>query len=392
MTGRAPGLPTELPETAEVVVIGGGVIGTSIACHLAESGREVLLLEAAGLGSGSTCKAAGGVRSSFSDPLNVAMGARGLQVYATFPERYGQQIDFARFGYLYCLGDQPALDAMAETAELQRHLGMRSEVVSPERAGVLSPLVDPSAMLAAVWSPDDARATPESVVTGYAAAARRHGAKLLTGVRVTAIERSGPDITAVVTSLGAVRTSTVVCAAGAWSASVGHMAGVPLPVAPSRRVIAFTEPLYAQPQAWPLTVSFPSTFYFHPEGLGLAFGWSDPAEPDGFDLTLDLDAWLARVAPHVERIAPSLLCSGIARSWAGLYENTPDHNQVIGRSHDVPGFFYATGFSGHGFLMAPATGEIVRDLVLERTPGFDIGSLDVARFETARAQSERNII
>ena len=383
---------TELPQRAGVVVIGGGVIGASVACHLAAAGVDVLLLEAHELGSGSTCKAAGGVRASFSDPVNVMMGMRGLEVYARFPELYGQQIDFSRQGYLYCLSDPASLAAFSECAALHRSLGVASEIITPEQAAVVSPLVDPSAMLAALWSPEDARATPESVVAGYAAAARRHGAVLATGVRVTGIERSGPDITAVMTTSGIIRTDTVVCAAGAWSGAIGQMAGVELPVAPSRRVIAFTEPLYDSPQPWPLTVSFPSTFYFHPEGLGLAFGWSDDEEPDGYDLTVDMERWLERAAPHALRAAPSLLDAGVARSWAGLYENTPDHNQVIGRAVDVPGFLYATGFSGHGFLMAPATGEIVRDLVLGRTPEFDISGLDVRRFTAARVPAERNII
>jgi sarcosine oxidase subunit beta len=382
----------DLQDRADVVVIGGGVIGTSIACNLAEAGLDVLLLEAHDLASGSTSKAAGGVRASFSDPLNIAMGLRGLEVYADFPRRYGQQIDFSRRGYLYCLSDQSDVEAFTECADLQRHLGLHPRMLTPEQATAVSPVVDPASMVAALWSPDDARATPESVVAGYVKTARRLGASIATGVRVTAIERSGPDITAVVTTAGTVSTPRVVCAAGAWSAAVGQMVDVHLPVAPSRRVIAFTEPLYDRPQPWPLTVSFPSTFYFHPEGLGLAFGWSDSEEPDGFDLTVDLERWLERVAPHVAHAAPSLLSSGIARSWAGLYENTPDHNQIIGRSAEVPGFFYATGFSGHGFLMAPATGEIVRDLVLERAPRFDISGLDARRFDQACAQAERNII
>jgi sarcosine oxidase subunit beta len=136
----------------------------------------------------------------------------------------------------------------------------------------------------------------------------------------------------------------------------------------------------------------PSTFYFHPEGQGIAFGWSDAQEPTGFNQTVDLERWLVHVSPYAEEAAPTLLDHGIAHAWAGLYENTPDRNQIIGRSHEVPGFLYATGFSGHGFLMAPATGDVVRDLVLDRTPAFDISSLDVRRFEHTLVQTERNII
>jgi sarcosine oxidase subunit beta len=381
-----------LPGHADVVVVGGGVIGSSIAFHAAEAGLRVVLLEQNDLGSGSTCKAAGGVRASFTDPLNVAMGARGLEVYARFAELFDQHIDFIRGGYLYCAADSTTLAGLAASAECHRILGVTSRIVTPEEAARLSPFMDPASMVGALWSPDDARATPESVVAGYVAAARRHGAVIRTGVRVTGVELSGSDIRAVLTSSGVIRTSRVVCAAGAWSARVGDMVGVRLPVTPSRRVVAFTEPIFDSPRGWPLTVAFPSTFYFHPEGRGLAFGWSDPEEPDGFAITVELERWLERVAPQVAAAAPALLDHGIARAWAGLYENTPDHNQIVGRSTDVPGFFYATGFSGHGFLMAPATGEVVRDLLLEDTPAFDIRSLDVRRFDKMASASERHII
>jgi sarcosine oxidase subunit beta len=170
------------------------------------------------------------------------------------------------------------------------------------------------------------------------------------------------------------------------------MAGVDLPVTPSRRVVAFTGPVYDAPQPWPLTVDFPSALYFHPEGTGIAIGWTDPDEPDGFDITVRLQQWLERAAPDLQRRAPELLAMPLRTAWAGLYENTPDHNQVIGSSAEVEGFFYATGFSGHGFLMAPATSEVVRDLVMGKEPEFDVTGFSVDRFGSAVLRPEHNII
>lgn len=377
-----------------MVVVGGGVIGTSIAYHLAAAGvSDVVLLERDELASGSTCRAAGGVRASFSNPANIALGLRGLEVYARFDELYGQPIDFSRRGYLYLLSDAEAVAVFTESVAVQNAAGVPSRMIDPAQAQRLSPLIATDGLLAASWSPQDGKATPESVVQGYARAARRHGARIIRHCEVTDIATSGGTITEVITTAGRIRTSRVVCAAGAWSAAIGDMVGVPIPVRPVRRQIAFTEPFAGLPATSPsLTIDFPSTFYFHPEGGGLLFGWSDPDEPVGFNRRFDLEGWLAGVAPIAEKRVPVLLEQGIRTGWAGLYEVTPDANQIIDHAGAVDGFFIATGYSGHGFLMGPATGEIVRDLVLDRTPAYDIDDFRLARFDRVLATGEVNIV
>src|SRR6476660_10158682 len=334
----------ELPEHASVVVIGGGVIGASIAFHLAESGvSDVLLLEKDELASGSTCKAAGGVRASFSNAANVAIGLRGLDVYSRFAQDHDQEIDFSRDGYLYTLSDQTNVDIFTDSVALQNSHGVQSRLVTPEAAKRISPLISTEGMLAASWSPHDGKATPESVVMGYAAAARRHGARIIRHWAVTDIDSSGGAITAVVTEDGRIATDTVVCAAGAWSRSIGQMVGVDIPVSPVRRQIAFTEPLTDLPPSSPsLPIDFPSSFYFHPEGKGLLLGWSDPNEPAGFNLKFELDEWLMGLGEIAATRAPSVLDYGISTGWAGLYEITPDCNQIIDRSTEVEGLLIAT--------------------------------------------------
>ena len=385
----------ELPEHASVVVIGGGVIGASIAFHLAESGvSDVLLLEKDELASGSTCKAAGGVRASFSNAANIALGLRGLEVYSRFAQDFDQDIDFRRDGYLYTLSDQPNVDIFTESVALQNSHGVPSRMVTPQEAKKISPLISTECMLAACWSPDDGKATPESVVMGYAAAARRHGARIIRHCAVTDIDCSGGTITAVVTERGRIATNTVVCAAGAWSRGIGDMVGVTIPVTPVRRQVAFTEPVAELPDTSPsLTIDFPSNFYFHPEGRGLLLGWSDPNEPDGFNLKFELEDWLLGLGAIAETRAPAVLNYGISTGWAGLYEMTPDRNQIIDRSTEVEGLFIATGYSGHGFLMGPATGEIVRDLYHGKEPGYDISSFALDRFACADITAgETNIV
>ncbi|MBP2472644.1 sarcosine oxidase subunit beta [Crossiella equi] len=383
--------PAPLPEAADVVVVGGGVMGLSAAFHLAEAGADVLLLERDELGSGSTCRAAGGVRAQFSDPVNIELGKRSLAAFADFAQRPGAEIDLRRHGYLFLLDSPEDVAAFEASVALQNAMGVPSRMLEVAEARALSPLVNPEGLLAAAFSPTDGHCTPEAVVQGYAQAARRHRAVIRKHTEVTGIDVADGTITGVRTDRGTVRTTTVVCAAGAWSAAVGEMAGVELPVRPLRRQILVTEPVPDLAPGTPMTIDFGTSFYFHPEGAGLLMGMSDPDEEFGFRLGRS-DAWLPRLGTAVSRRAPALAEVGIAHGWAGLYEVTPDHNAVVGEAERVSRFLYATGFSGHGFLQGPAIGEVMRDLVLRREPVVDVSALDVRRFAGARVRPEHNCV
>ncbi|MGC0399029.1 sarcosine oxidase subunit beta [Streptomyces sp. SAI-126] len=376
--------------TAEVVVIGGGVIGTSIARHLARAGvPDVVLVERDELASGSTSKAAGGVRAQFSDELNIRLGARSLEAFSRFEEETGHDIGLHRVGYLFLLSTPEEVTSFEASVRLQNSLGVPSRMIDPAEAQRLSPLITTDGLLAAAFSPEDGHCTPESVVHGYAADARRHGATILRHTEVTGIERHGDDITAVTTTKGRIATGTVICAAGAWSRAVGAMAGVDLPVEPLRRQIAVTEPVEGLPPDLPMTIDFTSSLYFHGEGPGLLLGMSDPDERPGFDTTTH-DRWIPRLADAMQHRAPALLDLRRTGGWAGLYELTPDHNALIGEATSVSRLLYATGFSGHGFLQGPAVGEVVRDLYLGRVPFVDISPLSAGRFAADAPRPEAN--
>jgi sarcosine oxidase subunit beta len=382
---------SELPARADVVVVGGGVIGTSVAFHLAETGADVCLLERSELASGSTSRAAGGIRAQFSDPLNIAIGLRSIEAFERFRERPGGEIDLHQVGYLFLLDREEDVMAFEERVALQNALGVPSRLLAPEEAAGLCPVAGLEDVLAATFCPLDGHASPEAVVQGYAAGARAHGATLRTHCAVTGIELRDGAVRAVTTERGRVETGVVVCAAGAWSPDVARHVGVDLPVVPVLREVGFTGPVDGLPERVPLTIDFSTGFYFHREGPGLLFGMADPDQPPGFDAPTD-PRWLERVMDVARRRLPSLLDMGIAGGWKGAYEVTPDSNAVVGEVAGIERFLYATGFSGHGFLQGPAVGEVVRDLVLGREPFVDVSPLAVERYARAALRPERNVV
>ncbi len=384
--------PTQPPSHASVVVIGGGVVGLSTAYHLARAGvTDVVLLERSDLGSGSTCRAAGGVRAQFSDAVNIELGARSLKTFETFSDTFGQEIDLHQVGYLFLLDQPDQVAAFEQNVALQNELGVPSRMIEVAEATALSPLVNPEGLLAAAYSPTDGHCTPESVVAGYAAAARRVGAHLVPHCAVTSIGSNGGSVTEVLTEAGPIATETVICAAGAWSREVGAMVGVDLPVEPLRRQILTTAAIPGLDRHTPFTIDFSTSFYFHGEGPGLLLGMSDPHETPGFKVQPS-EEWLPRLGEAIERRAPAISDVGLRRGWAGLYEMTPDHNGLVGEAEDVSRFLYATGFSGHGFLMGPALGEVMRDLYLGRPPVVDVHPLAATRFARSDYRPELNVV
>lgn len=382
---------TTPPTHADVVVVGGGAIGTSIAFHLAEAGVGVCLLERDALSSGSTSRAAGGVRAQFSDPLNVEIGLRGIEAFSRFAERPGGDIDFRQVGYLFLLDRPEDVETFERSVAIQNELGAPSRLVTPGEAASLSPLAGLDDVLAATFCPLDGHASPEAVTQGYAAGARRHGATVLTGVPATAVDAVDGAVRGIATEHGTIETDTVICAAGVWSPALVQSAGVELPVEPVLREVVTTAPVAGLPESIPLTVDFSTGFYFHREGPGLLLGMADRDQPPGFDTPTD-PAWLERVTEIAARRAPAFLDMGIAHGWKGYYEVTPDHNGLVGEAAGLSRLLYATGFSGHGFMQAPAVGEIVRDLVLGRTPFVDVEPLSVERFARAAPRPEHNVI
>ena len=386
---RHPVDVSRVPERAEVVVAGGGVIGTSIAFHLAQAGvRDVVLVERDRLGSGSSAKPLGGVRATFSDPGNIRLGLRSLEAFEVFAERFGIDIELRQVGYLFLCRTDAELAEVERSTAVQRELGSTVRMVSPREACALNPLLREEALVGASFSPRDGHARPAAVVQGYRVAAEALGAIVLEQTELVGVTAGPAGIEEVRTDKGTIRTSRLVCAAGAWSSSVGRMVGVELPIEPVRRQIGLAPGSFP---TVPFTLDLSTTLYMHNYERGLLLGISNRDQEPGFDRTYT-DQWRPAFERAARIVAPGVAGLELESGWAGLYENTPDHNALIGASAEVPGFFYATGFSGHGFLQAPAVGEVVRDLYLGRAPFLDVSAFSADRFAGSREVHEVHII
>ena len=367
-------------------------MGCSLAYHLARSGVDVVLLERSQLGSGSTARNAGGVRQQFSSEVNVRVGMRSVALLSRFEEEIGVSADFRQVGYLMLLTRPEEVADFHALLELWDRLGLTdARWLSAAEAGALVPALNREDLLGATFCPSDGIASPDAVTMGYASAARRLGARLREGAEVTGIAVESGRITGVRTAAGEVATRTVFDCAGPWAREVGLLAGVEVPVEPYRRHIWVTNNIPEVSRETPMTVDFTTSFYFHPEGDGVLFGMSDREEGPTFSTEIN-DGFLERVTEVGLHRLPPLERAGIRTAWAGLYEVTPDHQAILGGAEEVAGFWCACGFSGHGFMQAPAVGEQLAQVLLEGSSEIDLSQLSHGRFATGALATERNVI
>jgi len=383
-------------QTAEVVIIGGGIVGSSIAYHLLHAGcKDVLVLEReTAQGKGSTGKSMGGVRAQFSTPVNIQMSLYSIPFYASFEERLGHPCDYRPQGYLFCATSERHLTYLRSNQEKQIALGLQNVrmLSGVEIRGMFSQLRGDD-IVGGSFCSTDGFVDPYSAMIGFMTWASDHGAKLWKNAAVAAIKRLGCAFE-VETTRGTVSAKKVVNAAGAWAASVAQMAGVQLPVEPLRRMLVPTEPFDDFPHTAPMIIDMSNGFHFRPESRGFLLAWNDPEETAGFKTDFEasfIEKILIRAADRVPVFEN--LAVNPKRAWAGLYEMTPDHHPILGEAPGVPGFFLANGFSGHGVMHAPATGKILSDLMLTgSTSLIDARLLDLARFAEGRTIHETAVL
>ena len=379
-------------EKADAVIAGGGVVGCALAYHLARRGVEVALFEREELGSQSTARCAGGVRQQFSSEANVRLQQLAVRELLRFHEETGGHADFRQLGYLFLLTRPDQVADFRNLLRMWHRVGLReARWVEPEEARELVPVLRVDDVLGATFCPTDGVASPADVTAGYAAAARRHGARLRERTSVTGVDVRGGRVRSVRTTGGEVATPLLFDCAGAWSSEIGRMAGVNVPVRPFRRHVFVTDAFPDVTPSTPLTVDFTTSLYFHSEGDGVLLGMSDRDEPSTFSTDVNWD-FLERTVEAVAHRAPALERAGIRTAWAGLYESTPDHQAILGPVRDLEGFWCACGFSGHGFMQAPAVGLVLAQMVVEGQGEVDVGRFCHDRFERGELVAERNVI
>ena len=382
-----------LPAQAEAVIVGAGVMGCSLAFHLARAGvAPIVVVDRGDVGQGATAACAGGIRAQFSTEVNVRIGMEAKRVLAGFEKETGASADFRPVGYLFLLTTVLERDEFAEHVRLQRTCGMDDlRQLTPVEAGALVPGLRTDDLTGATFCPSDGLAGPNEVTRGYAAAARRLGVRIVEGEEVMGFLTRAGAVLGVRTAKGEVRSASTVLCAGPWSGSVARLLALELPITPSRRQVFVTGAFDALRPEAPMTIDFHTSFYFHPEGDGVLFGMGDPDQPDGFDTSVDWH-FLERVNAVAAKRWPPLLDARIKTGWAGLYEMTPDRQPLVGPVRSRPGLWVAAGFSGHGFMMAPVVGRCLAEAMLGATPAIDLEPFAPDRFQTGRTAPERNVV
>src|SRR5437870_5930641 len=419
-----------MTETADVVIIGSGIVGSSVAYHLAQAGcTNVLVLEReAHQGKGSTGKSMGGVRAQFSTPVNIQMSKYSIDFFSHFDEVVGHPGDYRAHGYLFCATNENHLAYLKANRERQMALGVTNvEWVSPEDIVKMVPQLRVDDILGGTFCPTDGFVDPHSVMMGFMLNARERGVRLWLDTQVTGIQMEPrlevalvpPDtgtisavaesvgtsadskrdlgirrVAGVQTTRGFISTRVVVNAAGPWAAEVAKMAGAELPVEPLRRQLVPTEPFDQLPRRFPMVIDMSTGFHFRREGKGILLAWNDPEETPGFKTEFDptfIEKILMRAASRVPVLAEAEV--NPRRAWAGLYEMTPDHHAIIGPAPNVEGLYFVNGFSGHGVMHSPASGRVAADLILHgRSELIDAPQLSVERFTEGRLLEETAIL
>lgn len=381
----------------EVIIIGAGVVGCSIAYHLAKRGcRDIVVLEKNNIGSGSTGVCPGGIRQQFSEEINTKLSIESVAFFHRFEQETGQAIDFYQNGYLILATTEEEMATFCQNVALQRQWGIEVNLLSPEEIGVVIPQLNVTDLVGATFCSTDGYADPHSVVTGFASAARRLGVKIKEDTEVISIALHNNRVSGVHTTSAEFEAPVVVNAAGAYASIIGKMAGLNLPLHPSRRHVFITEPVFSHNKRLsdmdrsdlPMVVEFHNGFWFRRERSCLIFGMRNPEEHEGFTTTIDWQFFTHTLAHTACRRLPSLYDIGIMRGQAGLHSDTPDCMAIMGGISTIEGLYLACGFSGHGFMHSPAVGRLIAELILTGKTTPDISSLNLARFEQEAREKE----
>ncbi len=383
----------DLPNKADVVIIGGGVIGTAIAYYLTQKGcKDVVVLERNQmLGLESTGKNAGGVRAQFGTKVNIQFALESIKIFEKFEELTGQDPYFSQCGYLFMTENEKLWKSFQENVKLQNSLGVDSVTLTPEEIKEKVPLVDVEGLLGGTFWQRDGILDPSAILVGYEKRSIQAGVKFVNNTEVTGFEMTDGKIDSIVTDKGKIKPQTVVLASGAWSKKIGKMLDLDFPAIPIKRQIVTTKPL-GIPEGFPMVVNMDSGSYLHRESGGILMGWADPNTKEGLGIEPDFDYTMEVVERSMARL-PIIEEAEILSDWAGLYSITPDHHAILGKIEKMPQIVCAFGFSGHGVMHAPAVGICLAEEIFDGKPTFlEMDSLRFERFEKGELVEEKNVI
>jgi sarcosine oxidase subunit beta len=378
--------------SADCVIIGGGVVGTAIAYYLAKRGlTDCVVLESSYLASGATGRCGGGIRQQWSTEANTKLAIESVRAFAGLEEELGRDIEFLQGGYLVLAYTDEDVEQFEKNVALQRGLGLAVEKLTPGEINErVVPELNTDGVRMATYCADDASANPFLTTQAYADAARRLGVTIELFTPVTRVLTDRGRISGVETSRGTIEAPVVVNAAGSHSVLLAQSAGVEIPVTPYRREILVTEPL--ERFFHPMIISFSFGIYFRQVKHGAVIGgFGNPDEPAGFNETSSLD-FLTTMSWKLARLMPRLATVKVVRQWAGLYDMTPDAQPILGELDELPGFFQASGFSGHGFMIAPKVAMLVAQAIVGEEPDLDIDRLNARRFAGGRITQDRSVV
>ena len=363
------------------MIIGGGVIGLSIAYHLGQrKAGKIVLLEKGQLGEGSTSRCVGGIRAQFSTEINIRFSLESMKTFDHFEEEFGVNPEFKKIGYLFLATKEQEAKVFKENVVLQRRFGIPVEWLDAETIRERWPFLKMDDILGGTFCSWDGYAGPSEVLSGFASAAKRDGVKIDEGTEAVEIRVHQGKVAGVRTNRGEIISPVIVNAGGPYASLIGEMAGLRIPVKPLRRQVFVTAPFHLTDQAIPLTIDFHRGWYFRREVDGFLLSGPLDNEPS-FNTNTDYEAMVEASENAIFRV-PAMEKARIARGWAGLYEISPDNHAILGKVPGVEGLILANGFSGHGFQHSPAVGKVISELIVNgKATTIDISSLSIERFE-----------
>jgi sarcosine oxidase subunit beta len=376
---------------ADIVIIGGGVVGCSIAYNLAKLGaKNIILLEKNTLASGATGRCGAGIRQQFGTKMNCILARESIKIFENLSQELEYDIELNQGGYLILAYTEKEVNQFKKNIALEQSLNIKARLITVEEAKEIVPPLNTEGILAATFCPTDGHANPFKTNFAYAEAAERLGVKIYTFTEVKEIETENHKIVAVNTDKGKVLTPMVVNAAGGYSGIIGKMVGVDLPVYSQRHQILITEPL--DPLFRPMLMSFSRNFYCQQTPHGsIIMGFGDPNERKDGNIG---SSWqfAQEMAQKMTAVLPLLKEVSMVRQWAGLYNMSPDAQPILGEHPQIEGFYMAIGFSGHGFMLAPITSKLIAELILKERTSLPIDKLDIGRFERGELIIEPSVV